>query len=81
MDVWTIGAADRLRFPRLLREFGRQKMLAFAQISTAAVTNKGLDIDDAKSVSRDSGMCGRPHRFETALLEWSHIDHRPRQLE
>jgi hypothetical protein len=49
MDMWTIGFADRLRFPRLPSQLAKRGMLAFAHIPTGATANKGFDIDGVKS--------------------------------
>ena len=50
MDMWTIGGADRLRFPRFPSKLGEGgEMLAFAHIPTGATANKGFDIDEVKS--------------------------------
>ena len=42
--MWTIGVADRLRFPRFPSQLGKQ--VAFAHIPTGATTNNGFDIDE-----------------------------------
>ena len=47
--MWTIGFADRLRFPRLPSELGKREMLAFAHIPTGATANKAFDIDEMNS--------------------------------
>ena len=48
--MWTIGFADRLRFPRLPSQSSESgEMLAFAHIPTGATANTGIDIDDSKS--------------------------------
>jgi hypothetical protein len=39
--MWTIGFADRLRFPRLASKLGKREMLAFAHIPTGTTTNQG----------------------------------------
>ncbi len=38
MDLWTIGFADRLRFPRFAAQSG--EMLAFAHNSTGPTNNQ-----------------------------------------
>jgi hypothetical protein len=47
--MWTIGFADRLRFPRSPSWLGQREMLAFAHIPTDTAANKGIDIDAVKS--------------------------------
>ena len=48
--MWTIGFADRLRFPRLPSQSSESgEMLAFAHIPTGATANKGFDVDDVNS--------------------------------
>ena len=47
--MWTIGVADRLRFPRFRASSESGEMLAFAHIPTGATANKGFDIDEVKS--------------------------------
>ena len=47
--MWTIGFADRLRFPRLPSQLGKREMLAFAHIPTGATASKGVDIDQVRS--------------------------------
>ena len=42
MDMWTIGVADRLRFPRFPSSSEGGEMLAFAHIPTGTTANKGL---------------------------------------
>ena len=49
MDMWTIGVADRLCFPRFPSELGSEEMLAFAHIPTGTTINKGIDVEDLKS--------------------------------
>jgi hypothetical protein len=46
MDMWTIGFADRLRFPRSRASSESVEMLAFAHIPTGTTANKGFNIDD-----------------------------------
>jgi hypothetical protein len=43
MDLWTIGFADRLRFPRFAAQSG--EMLVFAHNSTGSINNRDLEID------------------------------------
>ena len=48
--MWTIGFADRLRFPRfpsISSEGG--EMLAFAHIPTGATANEGFNIDEVNN--------------------------------
>ena len=47
--MWTIGCADRLRFPRLPSQLGSGERLAFAHIPTGATADKRFDIDGVKS--------------------------------
>ena len=47
--MWTIGVADRLRFPRFPSKLGRREMLTFAHIPTGTTVNKAMHIDDSKS--------------------------------
>ena len=47
--MWTIGFADRLRFPRFPSKLGRRGMLTFAHIPTGTAANKGFDIDEVNS--------------------------------
>ena len=47
--MWTIGVADRLRFPRFPSKLGRREMLAFAHIPTGTATNNEFDIDEMNS--------------------------------
>jgi hypothetical protein len=47
--MWTIGVADRLRFPRFPSELGRRGMLTFAHIPTSTTVDKAIDVDDSKS--------------------------------
>jgi predicted transcriptional regulator len=47
--MWTIGVADRLRFPRFPSKLGRREMLAFAHILTGAATNNEFDIGEVNS--------------------------------
>ena len=49
MDMWTIGVADRLRFPRFPSELGGGEMLTFAHIPTGTTVNKAIDVDNSKS--------------------------------
>jgi len=52
--MWTIGIADRLRFPPLPeRARESREMLAFAHIPTGATANTGFDIDEAKARSAE----------------------------
>ena len=44
--MWTIGVADRLRFPRFPSGSESREMLAFAHIPTGTTTNNGFDIDE-----------------------------------
>ena len=54
--MWTIGFADRLRFPRFPRKLGKPEMLAFTHITTGAAASKGLDIDEVKSTTVGSAV-------------------------
>ena len=47
--MWTIGVADRLRFPRFPSKLGRREMLASAHIPTGTAINKGIDVEDLKA--------------------------------
>jgi hypothetical protein len=49
VDMWTIGVADRLRFPTSRASSGSGGMLTFAQIPTGTTVNKAIDIDASKS--------------------------------
>jgi hypothetical protein len=40
VDMWTIGFADRLRFPRFPSQLESGEVLAFAHIPTGTTTNK-----------------------------------------
>jgi hypothetical protein len=51
MDMWTIGFADRLRFPHFRASSESAEMLAFAHIPTGTTVNKAIDIDASKSRS------------------------------
>ena len=44
--MWTIGVADRLRFPRFPTSSESREMLAFAHIPTGTTTNKWIEIDE-----------------------------------
>ena len=44
--MWTVGCADRPRFPRLPSRPGKREMLAFAHMPTGTTANKGFDIDE-----------------------------------
>ena len=46
MDMWTIGFADRLRFPASRASSESGEMLPFAHIPTGTTANKGFNIDD-----------------------------------
>jgi hypothetical protein len=48
MDMWTIGFADRLRFPRLPSQLGKRGN-ARLRPHTGATADKGFDIDGVKS--------------------------------
>ena len=52
MDMWTIGVADRLRFPRFPSQLGKREMLAFAHIPTGPTTNHGFDIGEVNNRGR-----------------------------
>ncbi len=41
--MWTIGGADRLRFPRFPSELGQRGMLAFAHLPTGGTADQGFD--------------------------------------
>ena len=47
--MWTIGVADRLRFPRFPSQLG--KMLAFAHIPTGTAANHRIDVDEEEDRS------------------------------
>ena len=49
MDMWTIGFADRLRFPRFRANSEGGEMLAFAHIPTGATANEGFNIDEVNN--------------------------------
>ena len=40
VDMWTIGGADRLRFPRFPSKLEKREMLAFAHIPTGPTNQK-----------------------------------------
>ena len=44
MDMWTIGFADRLRFPRFPSQLGKRGNARLRPTGTTA--NKGFNIDD-----------------------------------
>ena len=44
--MWTIGVADRLRFPRSPSQLGKRGNARLAHIPTGAATNLGFDIDE-----------------------------------
>src|SRR5215831_8373753 len=46
VDMWTIGVADRLRFPASRASSEGAEMLAFAHIPTGTTTNNQIDIDE-----------------------------------
>src|SRR5436853_2076717 len=48
VDMWTIGGADRLRFPRFPSELGKRGN-ARLHIPTGATINKAIDNDASKS--------------------------------
>jgi hypothetical protein len=54
--MWTIGAADRLRFPRFPSKLGRRENAAFAHIPTGAAANKGFNIDEVNSRAVDPAV-------------------------
>jgi len=58
--MWTIGVADRLRFPRFPSKLGGE-MLAFAHIPTGTTTNNRIDIDEV------NGRFGEPVASVTAI--------------
>jgi hypothetical protein len=43
VDMWTIGFADRLRFPHFPSQLEKREMLAFAHIPTGTTTNTRID--------------------------------------
>ena len=45
--MWTIGVADRLRFPRFPSKLGKRGNARFAHIPTGTTANKGIDTDDS----------------------------------
>ena len=47
--MWTIGCADRLRFPASRANTESGGMLAFAHIPTGATANTGIDVNDSKN--------------------------------
>ena len=49
MDMWTIGLAARLRFPRPRASSEGGEMLAFAHISTGATANQRFNIDEVNN--------------------------------
>jgi hypothetical protein len=49
VDIWTIGVADRLRFPRFSSELEGGEILAFAHIPTGTTANRGFDRDEVIS--------------------------------
>jgi hypothetical protein len=46
VSIWTIGVADRLRFPRFPSQLGKW---AFAHIPTGTTTNHKVEIDEVNS--------------------------------
>jgi hypothetical protein len=48
MDMWTIGFAERLRFPASRASSESREMLAFAHIPTGTTANREIDIDGVK---------------------------------
>ena len=56
MDMWTIGFADRLRFPASRANTASGEMLAFVHIPTGTTTSKGLNIDEIKGRSIASAI-------------------------
>jgi hypothetical protein len=49
VDMWTIGVADRLRFPASRASSEAGEMLTFAHIPTGTTVNKAIHIDASKS--------------------------------
>ena len=47
--MWTIGVADRLRFPASRASSEGGEMLAFAHIPTGTIANNKLDTDHRKA--------------------------------
>ena len=47
--MWTIGVADRLRFPHLPASSEGGEMPTFAHIPTYTTVNKAIDIDALKA--------------------------------
>jgi hypothetical protein len=47
--MWTIGGADRLRFPRFPSELGKQGNARLRPQPTGTTVNKTIDVDDSKS--------------------------------
>ena len=48
MDVWTIGDADRLRFPRFPSQLGNREMLAFAHTPTGTTASTKIDHEEVR---------------------------------
>ena len=46
--MWTIGVADRLRFPASRASSESGEMLAFAHIPTGTIAEEGFDIDQVE---------------------------------
>jgi hypothetical protein len=52
VDMWTIGSADRLRFPRFPSQLGRRgnaRLRPHTHIPTGAAANPGFNIDEVNS--------------------------------
>jgi hypothetical protein len=45
VDMWTIGFADRLRFPRFPSQLESGEMLPFAHIPTGPAADKEIDVN------------------------------------
>ena len=61
MDMWTIGVADRLRFPRLPSQLGRRGNARLRPHPTGTATNHGFDLDDV------NGRFAKPAVASTAI--------------
>jgi hypothetical protein len=49
VDMWTIGVADRLRFPASRASSVGGEMLTFAHIPTGTTVNRAIEVDVSKS--------------------------------
>ena len=66
--MWTIGFADRLRFPRFPSQLGKRGNAPFAHIPTGATASKELDIDEVKGRSVAAAAIGADIEIGRATL-------------